>query len=1051
MLVKGFCKSTRFFAAASAIGLQKYEARRSYPAIHRISERYFCASATELLLWDVSFWQKHYFSSRFNGFHPQTTLHNLFTAMNVRQTSYRLQAFGKHLPPALLLAILLMALTAPFAHAQKNTSASFKKTFKDAEEYIRIKEYHFAFEMLQEIFPADSLNPELNYYLGVCYLNLDTEDKKKALPHLQIAEKKNPPFQFINYLMGRSYHLNHQWDIAISYYEKQLKDLSAAKKDQRSSTSIIEDVIDKKELNRMIGQCRYGKAFMENPASVEIFNLGAKVNTAAPEISPVISADEQTIIFTSRRENSVGGGIDPLSNLPFEDIYIATRGEDGEWQKAENIGAPVNTDSHDASIGLSPDGLELFVYKGKSATKGLSGDIYKSYQRDGKWSAPESLGDAINSSGWETHATVTADDRALFFVSNRKEENSQGGKDIYMIRRLPNGQYAQPFNLGAVINTDMNEDAPFIHPNGKVLYFASEGHDSMGGYDIFYSRLDPKTGEWGPPTNMGWPINSADDDVFYSVSADDQRGYFSSIRDDSFGSYDLYVANVPGKELQLIVMRGRVTDAETGEPLAAVIQVVDNDTQQDVTLATSNAMNGRYSLYLEPGRNYGVRVLKENYLFKSFNVNIAEQFEYIEIVRDAPLQKIKHLSLEVLHNVFFTSENEVVISSDPELKEVQRIIDDYPQYIIEVAVHSDNLEDSLVSLFYTQGRADALVNRLTEMGVNSERLVAKGYGFGYNYPIASNETTQGRLQNNRIEYVLRRIEDKDKDLNYADLRPDLFKPDQKKEFECPPLYSILTQIVRFNTIDNELDDAAIAAIDEIAEILDRCPDIALEIGGHTDNTGTDRYALEVAEKRARLVAQQIAYRGGIGRDRLVIKSFAAFLPIADNDTEDGKAANRRVEFKVLPIEAANVTERLHEKVELTADAARKLVTEKEDDESSKKVKEFIFYFDLNSDQIADSARVALASIAEYLELNPNKMVEVAGYTDDTGSAEFNLKLGKRRAETVAKYVFNKVAITDQVRVISYGESNPIADNSTETGRQRNRRVELRIFNQPKKK
>ncbi|MDW8288240.1 MAG: hypothetical protein RMJ89_09225, partial [Flammeovirgaceae bacterium] len=532
--------------------------------------------------------------------------------------------------------------------AQKDESKlSAKKKVKIAKEYFRVEEYHHSLDLFGDLLKKDPHNPEYNYYYGVSLLHMEEQHKGDALQPLLKAEESGKYFPKLYFYLGRAYHLNHDFDQAIAFYKKHTQ------KETKFEDDSNPDVI-----NYLVKQCENGKQMVANPVNVEIYNLGDNINTEAPEIAPVVSADETRLIFTSRRKDSTGGEIDPMMGLPYEDIYIVEKDENGQWGEPRNIGAPINTNRHDASIGLSPDGQELFIYKDEfSATSLVTGSIYKSVMQNGKWSVPEKLQEGINVTNTrETHATITPDEKILIFTSSRQEEGAQGGLDLYMVRRLPNLQWAKPVNLGSTINTPYDEESPFLHPNGKILYFSSKGHDSMGGYDIFYSEWDEKTEQWSKPKNVGYPINTADDDLFYSVSADGMRGYFTSVRSDSRGGHDLYVADVPSRDLKIIALKGKVLDKETQQPLAATIVAVNNETGMFVSLANSNNNNGRFSLFLEPNKNYGIRVIKEGYLFKSLNINVPNQFEYLELDEVFYLQKNGTEKLEVLNNIFFSDE-----------------------------------------------------------------------------------------------------------------------------------------------------------------------------------------------------------------------------------------------------------------------------------------------------------------------------------------------------------------------------------------------------------
>ncbi|GAB4335408.1 MAG: hypothetical protein OHK0038_13080 [Flammeovirgaceae bacterium] len=796
-----------------------------------------------------------------------------------------------HLRFLLVICSILSLLSGNVIAQRNGKNLSPKKKLSLAKEYFRVEEYHHSFELFKELLATDAENPEYNYYLGVSRLYMEEEHKANALAPLLKAENAGKYFPYLYFYLGRAYHLNHEFNQAIAYYKKHLE------KEKKFTAENDSQMID-----YLINQCENGKKMIAYPINVEIYNLGDSINTEAPEIAPVVSADETRLIFTSRRKDSTGGEIDPTVGLPYEDIYIVEKNEKGEWGKPKNIGAPINTAGHDASIGLSPDGQEIFIYKDEySATSLLTGSIYKSVIKDGKWSKPEKLQDGINSKTRETHATITPDEKLMIFTSSRKEEGSMGGLDLYMVRRLPNLEWAKPVNLGSVINTKYDEESPFLHPNGKMLYFSSKGHDSMGGFDIFYSEWDEKNQQWSKPKNVGYPINTADDDIFYSVSADGMRGYFTSVREDSKGGHDLYVADVPSRDLKIIALKGKVFDKDTQKPLDATVVAVNNEDGTFVSLANSNNTNGRFSLFLEPNKNYGIRVIRDGYLFKSLNINVPNQFEYLELDETFYMQKNGAEKLEVLNNIFFQDETaDLMVTSDAELEVLKDWLRTHPEYIVEIAVHSDNTQDKLVALYSTQAKADAIVEELKKIGVDGRRVVGKGYGFGFNYPVATNLTTMGRLKNNRIEYIVRENKEGLKDIAYEEINEVFKDADEFAPFQCPKEGDLikLSQKVDIHPIDNTLNTNAVKALDEAAAILDRCKDIEVEISGHTDNKGHESYNIEHSEKKAQLIKQQLVYRG-ISANRMTIKGYGSSKPIADNDTEEGREANNRIELRII--------------------------------------------------------------------------------------------------------------------------------------------------------
>ncbi|MFI5151229.1 MAG: hypothetical protein ACHQRM_15970 [Bacteroidia bacterium] len=485
----------------------------------------------------------------------------------------------------------------------KAQNQTFREKFTEGNYLILEENYSQALKNFLIAYAIDSSGANINYKLGFCYMKSATE-KDKAMRYLEKAcqnvthnytdleprEKKAPENAY--YFLALAYHLNGRFDESIEYFTKFRAVLSSKNKD------LIKDV------DYRIQICKNAKEFYASPTSVDIINLGDSINTQYPEYSPCITADENMLIFTSRRPGGVGGEIGLDGQYP-EDIYVAYRKKDGTWGMPHGIGSNVNTGSNEASISLTPDGQQLFLYKDDNG-----GDIYVSHLDGDNWSYPEALGGDINSKEWETHACLSADQNTLYFVSNRA--GGYGGRDIYKCVKLPNGKWSKATNLGPTINTEYDEDSPFIHPNKVDLYFSSRGHKTMGGFDIFFSTLNPDSNKWSEPVNIGYPINTTDDDVFYVTTPDSKRAYYASSRPGGFGDKDLYMLkfkeNAPDKAVALI--KGFINSADGSEiPLDINITATDSASMELVSSTKPIHRTGSYSMILEPCKTYFLNYL----------------------------------------------------------------------------------------------------------------------------------------------------------------------------------------------------------------------------------------------------------------------------------------------------------------------------------------------------------------------------------------------------------------------------------------------------------
>ncbi len=615
---------------------------------------------------------------------------------------------------------------------------------------------------------ANKFNPNnsfLNFKIGKCYLYSNT--KQKAIQYLEKASELNPGIDAeLPYFLGWAYHLDMQWDKAIEQFKKFTK-LSG------SSASFLEMQADAKQ---QIIECENGKELQQHPVRVFVDNAGAEVNSKYSDYGPVISADESVLFFTSRREGTTGGAIDPALNEYMEDIYMSLK-QNGVWTKAVNLGAPLNTEEHDANSGISADGQKLLIYSANG-----HGDLYESTLTGDKWGVAQSLGKNINSNGHESSACYSSDGKSIYFVSDNPEA-TLGDRDIFVSTKDEKGKWGKAVNLGSTINTPYGEEGVYLHPDGKTMYFSSEGHKTMGGYDIFKSVYE--NGKWSEPENLGFPVNTPDNDVFFVISASGKHGYYSSYSDKGYGEKDILLITFLGpekpmvlnnednllasitapvketvlaptlviKEAQLTIMKGIVSDAITKKPLDATIEIIDNKQNISIATFTSNSSSGKYLVSLPAGKNYGIAVKKDGYLFQSENFDIPASAAFQEVVKDIALKSVDVGSTIVLKNIFFDLGKATLRSeSTNELERLGKLLYDNPTLKIEISGHTDNKGSAELNKKLSDGRAKAVVDYLISKGITGDRLTYVGYG--KDQPLASNDTEEGRQQNRRTEFKI---------------------------------------------------------------------------------------------------------------------------------------------------------------------------------------------------------------------------------------------------------------------------------------------------------
>lgn len=779
--------------------------------------------------------------------------------------------------------IFIVAFSLSFQSSGQNKS--FKELEADAQEYFNAQEYLQALPIYLKLDSLKANNPTISARIGISYLH--TEFKYKALPYLEEAIQGKYSKDFIDYYVGHAYHLDHQFDKAISYYAK-----SKSQQDSKNP----EDQARIKRINRYIEMCNSGKELVKTPVNVKIENLGGKINSPFPEYAPVISADETVLIFTSRRPNTTGGQKDEQGQF-YEDIYMSTK-EDGQWGEPQSIGSSINTKGHDASIGLSADAQELLIYKHEGA-----GDIYYSNLNGSNWSAPKKMSGNVNTpQSWEPSASISADERILFFSSDRP--GGYGGRDIYVTQKMANNEWELPRNLGPKINTVYDEDAPFIHADGTTLYFSSKGHNSMGGFDIFTVQYNPKNDTLTGAINIGYPINTAADDIFFVWSADGSRAYFSSMRaNENYGEKDLYLLTRPKSHVALMVLKGKIFSKVNQKAIGATITVTDNETNKVVGVFNSNSNNGKYTVLVPPGKNYGISVEAEKHLTYSENVLMPDKDNYFEITKDILLEPLEKGSITVLKNVFFDfGKAELRKESYTELDKFYKVLQENPAMCVEIAGHTDNVGNDNDNRILSQKRALSVTKYLQTKGIDPKRLCAIGYGENYN--IASNNTEPGRQQNRRIEIIVIEAMAAGQKLKeckgyyFSKGSPFVEKNIDTSDTEVTRLDVKNLPNIQFEFNSFTLENFYTKDLDLWAKFLLKNKNTKVEIGGHTDGVGSGEYNKVLAEKRVSSVKEYLI-SGGISPNRLTTVSYGKSKPIASNDTEEGRKKNRRVEITIL--------------------------------------------------------------------------------------------------------------------------------------------------------
>ncbi len=401
----------------------------------------------------------------------------------------------------------------------------------------------------------DTTNVKANFEAG--HMQIESLGKDLAVKYFLRIYRQNPNYRFdLEYWIGKSYQYGKRFDRAIEYFSRYKSKLTG------KAGYSGKDKVEMSEVDRRIMECNNGKEFVANPKAFAITNIGREINSEHEDYGPVFNESETEVIFTSRRKDDNSNENVADDNKPYEDIYIAKK-NGGIWSSAKNIGQPVNTKFNESTLTLSPDGSLLFIYRDEGG-----GDIFVSEKKGDSWSEPTPLPGIINSTYRESSVSITADEKTLYFASERP--GGYGGSDIYVCTKDSKGEWSRVKNLGPKINTDLDEDGPFISFDAKTLFFSSEAHKGMGGFDIFkIELLNADKNEWGEPENIGYPINSPDDDIYYSISKDGKKSYYASVREDGLGYTDIYVitaAEEPKKQPEVVAKEPVKEEPKKEEP-----------------------------------------------------------------------------------------------------------------------------------------------------------------------------------------------------------------------------------------------------------------------------------------------------------------------------------------------------------------------------------------------------------------------------------------------------------------------------------------------------
>lgn len=753
-----------------------------------------------------------------------------------------------------------------------------------ASEMFEFGDYEGALELYLQAIIINEQNQKANLMTGRCYLRT-TNAKPKSIPYFHKAFRLNPDVNNeIFFYIGEGYRFGYEFDKAMEHYERYLEMLET---DSRCCPNEDIPYLIKRTKKR-IEECKNAQKYVNAPGTAIITNLGNEVNSEFDDYAPTLSADGNLLFFTSRRMGSTGG-LKDVDHKFYEDIFVS-RFEDGKWTTPENMGDKINTIYHESNIGLSPDGTNLYIY-----TIENNGDIYTSKLKDGEWSKPKAF-KHVNTEYQETTVNETSDGKMLFFSSNKP--GGKGGLDIYYCLRVKADKWSEPRLLSDVINTEYDEEGAMFDVQNNILYFSSKGHNGMGGYDLYKSTYNPDEDTWTQPKNLGYPVNSSDDDLFFTLSSDGEKGYYASFKEDSRGGIDIYTIKfideleqariAEERRKKEVVIGYKVIDDETGEIINADISFLSSKTGQNAGEITFNGelvqkiftpdMEGDYVVTIKP---QGDKV--DDYVIENIDITITSSTKKQEINREIRLKR------KVTEEEPVTANNPVrERDGNTEIAIVKKLKKEFKPVTFDLTVVDSQTGKPL--------SATVKILKKGEENVLIEKTIQSGK---YKHVFKDTVETQYVVIISSGQHVFRTIDlpifaSRDQAKTVAkviELRKPTPTVNRKRGQRLRNIY--------FDFDKHTLKTASYTELDQLEQMLRESATMKIELAGHTDNIGTHTYNKNLSLMRAKAVKQYLVSKG-ISSDRINTIGYGEEDPMAsDDDEKEGRELNRRTEFIII--------------------------------------------------------------------------------------------------------------------------------------------------------
>lgn len=996
----------------------------------------------------------------------------------------------------LLLVFLFLLLTiSAIGQTREEKSLRMK-----AVKMLNAGKFAAAQEIYVDLLKLNPNNPDYNYEMGLAIYE-DGMQKGRSVQYFNRAVantvRDTLPDLFLFTAKAEQYAGN--FDIAIEHYYTYL---SLKRKEGFAESELEEDI------SRYIETCLNGKVQFENNKDfIIIENLGPEINSIYPDYSPVVANDESTILFTSRRPDTKGGGKD-VDDMFYEDVYYSVN-VNGLWTPATNVdtsskimNSGVNTPSHDATITYAGDETQLFIYRDQ--------DVWVSRFENGLWTIPAKHQGRINSQkGFEPSVFITHDEKTMLVVSDLTL--GYGGRDIYITTKDENGNWRSLKNLGKIINTEFEEDAPFLTPDGNTLYFASTGHNSMGDYDIFKSPKG-ENGEWGVPQNLGPPINTPGHDRFFVTTDNGAIAYYASDRDGGLGETDVYRMILDCKAVSATRIRGTVFSADKNGPVSTVITIFDPKTNVIINTFNSDPKTGKYEMRLKTETTYGFKIEAEGYLPHSGEFNVPKQCDYFSLYQEIKVENLKdedgriYAQRASINNAFFDVDNKIEENFENiKLDEMSETKKDSLRAIMAAKYNPIEITNyvSLVEILDPQGirlgyevvgdKDVAIIQTRDEMDTKYSDKLVSADRYYYN----------NRLPEARAEYLIA-----------SSIRPEESYPKQQvaiiesKMQDAPPsaFLSTMSEEDKSKIIVPQLRDSSqliipadvAAALSKAEPTKSAVPEVSPEaktpvktpeIAKEAAQTATtppvaaqkpaemvkteNQTTTEIAEaQNIEPTAQTKPAITSVEPTKVVDQPVAATpsdpikTPAPANtkpqpaSTENPSQATTTIDSKV---QTSVAVEEKRDETSITPKSESPAVATVENQKERTKAtptpaqesgSETIVFrnilFDFDKSFLRPASKDELNKIQAYMAGKPMVELQIDGHADWIGTVEYNLALSERRAKTAYLYLLEKGIKDQRLTYQFYGESVPIAPNQNQdgtdnaNGRQLNRRCEFKI-------